>query len=444
MRSGGLTLPELIKYIRKAVYVLYSFLMSFALLAVLPLYFIKLRLGRGERLYLPERMGIRLPERKRRQAPCLWIHAVSVGEVLSLQSLIREIRKSHPTWEIAFSCLTNAGYRMASTRIIEADSLFFVPFDLRWPVRRFLKRLRPDLLVLAESELWPRLLREAGLSGCPVLAVNGRISARSFRRYVRLRRLARPLLGGVGQFLVQTKTDRTRLETIGVPAGRIAVAGNLKCETRLPEFSGGELAAMKRQLGLAPDKRVVVAGSIHRGEEGLLLEAFAAARKVRADVRLVLAPRHPGKFSDVEKEPAARPFAIRRRTTLAPGESWDILILDTIGELARFYAFADAAFIGGSLIAWGGQNLLEPAFYGKPVFFGPHMENFADLADTFIRGGGAAVVETPDELAAMFRLEDEDRLARQGASAKAILASLQGATVKTLEAVESLMARKRS
>ena len=426
------------------MYVLYSFLMSVALLAVLPLYFVKLRLGKGERLYFLERMGIRLPERKRRQDPCLWIHAVSVGEVLSLQSLIREIRKGHPSWEIAFSCLTNAGYRVASSKIEGADSLFFVPFDLGWPVRRFLRRLRPDLLMLAESELWPRLVREAGLSGCPVLGVNGRISARSFRRYVKLRRMARPLLGGVKLLLVQTEKDRLRLETIGVPPDRIIVAGNLKCETRLPEFGEAELGEMKRQLGISPGKRVLVAGSIHRGEESPLLGAFTAARRIRDDVQLVLAPRHPGKFPDLEKEPDDRPFIIRRRTTLAPGESWDILILDTIGELARFYALADAAFIGGSLIAWGGQNLLEPAFYGKPVFFGPHMENFAELAERFVRGGGAAVVETPDELAAMFRFEDEGLLARRGATAKTILDSLQGATAKTLEAIESLMARARS
>jgi 3-deoxy-D-manno-octulosonic-acid transferase len=388
-------------------------------------------------------MGIKLPERKG-QGPFLWIHAVSVGEVLSLQSLVREIRKRHPSWEIGFSCLTNAGYRMASSRIEEADSLFFVPFDLRRPVRRFLRRLHPDLLVLAESELWPRLIREAGMSGCPVLAINGRISARSFRRYVRLRRLARPLLGGITLFLVQTETDRSRLETIGVPPDRISVAGNLKCETRLPEFGEGELSEMKRQLGISPGTRMVVAGSIHRGEEGPLLEAFAAARRVRGDVRLILAPRHPEKFADFEKESAGRSFIIRRRTTPSAGGPWDILILDTIGELARFYALADAAFIGGSLIPWGGQNLLEPAFYGKPIFFGPHMENFADLAEWFVQGGGAAVVRTPDELAAMFRFEDESRLARLGASAKTILDSLQGATAKTLDAIDSLMAHARS
>jgi len=418
--------------------VVYSFLWSLALIAILPAYFVKLRLGRGEPLRLAERLGRRLPARKR-QGPCLWIHAVSVGEVLSLQRLVRELRERHPSWEIVFSTLTNAGFRMAAAKIEGADALFFVPFDLAGPVRRCFRRLEPDLLVLAESELWPRLVREAGRFGRPVLAVNGRISIRSFRRYVRLRKIARPLLRGVARFLVQTETDRTRLETIGVPPDRITLAGNLKCETRLPEFGAGELDGMRRGLGIGPGDPVVVAGSIHRGEEGPLLEAFAAARAVRVDVRLVLAPRHPDKFADFEKEPAARPFVVRRRTTLAPGDAWDVLILDTIGELARFYALADAAFIGGSLIPWGGQNLLEPAFYGKPVFFGPHMENFAELAERFVRDGGAAIVRTPDEIAAMFRLENEARLARQGAAAKTILDSLQGATAATIAAIESLM-----
>jgi 3-deoxy-D-manno-octulosonic-acid transferase len=424
------------------VYFLYSLLLGLALTAVIPLYFVKLRLGKGESLHLAARLGFRLPARTR-TGPFVWIHAVSVGEVLSLQSLVRELKVRHPDWEIGFSSLTNAGFRMAEARIKDADHLFFVPFDLGWSVRRTFRRLRPDLLVLAESEFWPRLLREAGKSGCPVLAINGRISTRSFRRYIRLRRLARPLLGRVSSFLVQTETDRTRLEAVGVPPDRISVAGNLKCETRLPEFGEGEVGELKRQLGIPAGKKVLVAGSIHRGEAGSLLEAFAAARRVRDDILLVLAPRHPEKFPDVEKDPVGRTFIVRRRTNLAAGEPWDILILDTIGELARFYALSDAAFIGGSLIAWGGQNLLEPAFYGKPVFFGPHMENFADLAARFVRDGGAAIVETPGELTAMFRFEDAELLSRRGASAKAILESLQGATARTLAAIESFVPHGR-
>jgi 3-deoxy-D-manno-octulosonic-acid transferase len=420
------------------VYFLYSLLLGLALAAVVPLYFVRLRLGKGESLHLAERLGFGLPVRTG-EGPFLWIHAVSVGEVLSLQSLVRELRVRHPDWDIGFSSLTNAGFRMAKARIKDANRLFFVPFDLGWSVRRTFRRLRPDLLVLAESEFWPRMLKEARRRGCSALSINGRVSPRTFRRFLRYRWFARPLLDKVDRFLVQTDTDGARLKAVGVPPDRIQVAGNLKCEIRLPELSPGEIPALRAELGVRPGCRLLVAGSIHPGEEGPLLAAFAEARKDRTDLLLVLAPRHPEKFADLEKEIAGAPFAVRRRTRLAAGETWDILVLDTIGELARFYALADAAFIGGSLIPWGGQNLLEPAFYGKPVFFGPHMTNFADLAERFVAGGGAVVVEKPGELAAMFRFDDPERLAEQGRKAKAILTSLQGATETTLAAIESLM-----
>jgi 3-deoxy-D-manno-octulosonic-acid transferase len=287
------------------------------------------------------------------------------------------------------------------------------------------------------------MLREAERRRCPVLSVNTRVSPRTFRRFLRLRRIARLLLGKVGRFLVQTDTDRSRLESIGVWPDRIEVSGNLKCEIQLPELRMAEIQSFRLELGIPTGRKVLVAGSIHRGEEGPLLAAFAEARKVRTDVLLVLAPRHPEKFADMEKEFAGLPFVVRRRTQLTAGETWDILFLDTIGELTRFYAIADAAFIGGSLVPWGGQNLLEPAFFGKPIYFGPHMANFADLADRFVRGGGAAIVEKPDELADMFRFKDPACLAERGQAAKAILASLQGATAKTLAAIESAMPRAK-
>jgi 3-deoxy-D-manno-octulosonic-acid transferase len=438
-----LTPSRLLKYSREAVYFLYSVLLGLALAAVVPLYFVKLRLGKGESLHLAERLGIRLPLRTRK-GPFLWIHAVSVGEVLSLQSLVHELRAGHPDWEIGFSSLTNTGFRMAIARIKDADHLFYVPFDLGGSVRRTFRRLRPDLLVLAESEFWPRMLKEARRRGCPVLSVNGRVSPRTFRRFLHFRWFARPLLDKVDRFLVQTDADSSRLEAVGVPFLRIQVAGNLKCEIRLPELSPSEILALRAGIGVRPGCRVLVAGSIHPGEERPLLAAFTQARKDRINLLLVLAPRHPDKFAELEKEFAGTPFVVRRRTQLTSGETWDVLILDTIGELDRFYALSDAAFIGGSLVPWGGQNLLEPAFYGKPVFFGPHMTNFADLADRFVAGGGAVVVEKPEELTAMFRFGDEERLAEQGRMAKTILISLQGATEKTVAAIESLMPRAKA
>lgn len=407
-------------------------------MAVLPIYFIKLRLLRKEDLHLSERLGFKLPEPKT-DRPFLWIHAVSGGEVLSLQNLIRKIKSGHNDWQIGFSVLTDAGHRVAAAKLKNVDHLFFVPFDIGWAVRRYFKKLRPRLLVLAESEFWPQLLREARRSGCPVLLVNGRISDRTFKRLSRWRWAARVLFTNISRFLVQSAQDKDRLERLGVAPERLLVSGNLKCETSLPEFSQEEIRQFKEDLFIPEGKKVVVAGSIHKGEDDKLLQAFRKARETRKDVLLVLAPRHPEKFGDIERFLETGSFSVCRRTRMRPGLTWDLLVLDTIGELARFYAVSDAAFIGGSLIPWGGQNLLEPAFYGKPIFFGPHMKNFAALADQFVRAGAARIVREPKELADMFLFKDPEDLRAMGRRAKEILGSLQGATENTLAAIESLM-----
>ncbi|MHB8055022.1 MAG: 3-deoxy-D-manno-octulosonic acid transferase [Candidatus Aminicenantales bacterium] len=421
------------------MYIFYNLAMTLALAVVVPVYFVRRRLRRGEALHLKERLGFVLPVPKGGR-PFVWIHAVSVGEVLSLQSLVRRIRETRPDWEIGFSVLTHSGYKMALGKIKDADHIFFLPFDLDWSVRRIFSRLKPSLLVLAESEYWPRLLKETGRRGCPVLVVNGRVSFRTFKRMRRLRFPARRLLSAVSCFLVQTPLDRERLEEIGVPSGKIQVAGNLKCETRLPELTAAEITADKTALGIPEGDKVIVAGSVHPGEGQTLIEAFRTARRRHPGIRLVLAPRHPEKFADLPGDPSLAEFAIQKKTGLDPSRPWDILLLDTIGELARVYAACDVAFIGGSLVPWGGQNLLEPAFYGKPIIFGPHMHNFAALAETFELGGGAKTVRTAEEIAAYFAFEDPVGMKEMGRTSREILLSLQGATERALQAMESMMA----
>jgi 3-deoxy-D-manno-octulosonic-acid transferase len=330
---------------------------------------------------------------------------------------------------------------MAEEKMTAADLIFFVPFDFAWCVRRVFSRMRPDLLILAESEFWPRLLREAGRRRVPVLLANGRISTTSGRRMRRLRAVLRIVLRPITRFLVQTERDRARLAEAGIEDARIEVAGNLKCEVHLPTLSSDEISRARTELGIGPEERVLIAGSIHPGEEGPLLRAFQAARAAGRPVRFVLAPRHPEKFQSLEKDFASTDLVIARRTRPDAGPAWEVLVLDTFGELARFYALADAAFIGGSLVPWGGQNLLEPAFYGKPIFFGPHMDNFAVLAETFVQDKAACIVRTPRELETMFSFENEADLAGLGRRARRTLESLSGATEKTLAAVEMILSR---
>lgn len=420
------------------VYVLYSIFLFLALLGALPIYFVKLKLFRREPLFLKQRLGRGLPLRTSSRA-FLWIHAVSVGEVLSFQSLAKKVRAEHPDWEIGFSTLTNPGQRMAREKLAGIDHIFFIPFDFPWLARRVFRALRPRLLVLVESEFWPGLLREARRHSCPVLLINGRISDRSFKRFRRFKRWTSPLFENVNLFLVQTSLDKERLEQIGVPAAKVEVSGNLKCEVDLAVIGKEDVRRLKNELGIPSSKKMIVAGSIHKGEEELLIKAYGAAREKRDDLLLVLAPRHPERFGEIERFLGSSRLIVRRKTLLRPGQTWDILVLDTIGELTRFYALSDVAFIGGSLVPWGGQNLLEPAFYGKPVFFGPHMENFAALAKEFVKAGAAQIIAEPRDLEEMFLLRDPEALAEMGERAKQTLRSLEGATEKSLSAIEFFM-----
>lgn len=424
------------------MHILYSFLLALGLTVLLPVYCLKLKIIRKKPLSLGQRLGFGLPSR----APgrfSLWVHAVSVGEVISLQKLLQEVKNGHPDWAIHVSVLTQAGMEVARDKLSAADRLFFSPLDFGFAVRRVLRRFQPGLLVLAESELWPNLLRLGAKRTGGILVVNGRVSERSFRRYVRLGFLARRLLDCVSLFLVQTETDRDRLIASGADPSRVRVAGNLKCEIVPADIDAAGLVARRREIGLAPGKKTLVAGSTREGEEALLLNAFLDSRGAGRDVRLILAPRHLERVSEVIKSCRERGFRVCRRSEAQPGLEWDVLVLDTIGELAGFYALGDAAFVGGSLVPWGGHNLLEPAAFGKPIFFGPHMHNFAHLAEVFLAGGGARMARTPGELRDMFLFGDPAGLKLQGERSLQTLKSLQGATRRTIEALESLAAGRR-
>lgn len=426
----------------RAVYLIYSLALAVALALYLPFYAFRMKVLKKDRVHLRERLALGL-EKRPEGRDAVWIHAVSVGEVLSLQHLVRELKRRHPEWDIVFSTLTHTGIKVARDKLAEADRIFFVPLDFRHVIRRVFRAVRPGALVLAESEFWPNLVGEAADRGLKVLLVNGRISEHTFKVYEDIRPIARRILGNVDRFLVQTDEDREKLERLGIEPARLEVAGNLKSEVRLPAFSAGELGEFKRSLGLGGREKIVVAGSTRKGEEDRLLKAFAEARKERPDLRFIVAPRHIERAGEIERAAQATGFTVVRRTQARPDDRWDVLVLDTIGELARVYALSDAAFVGGSLVDWGGHNILEPAFYGRPVFFGPHMQNFARLADSFIRAGGARIVRTDPELVDMFLLKDGQDLDRMGELARAHLASLGGATEKTIRAIEGAMRKSR-
>jgi 3-deoxy-D-manno-octulosonic-acid transferase len=399
---------------------------------------VRIKLFRKEGLFFRERLGFRLQEFEPVKKS-IWIHAVSVGEVLSLQNLIKKLKEKHPDWIIYFSTLTNTGMRVAKEKLSDVDHFFFIPIDFARVVRKFFNALKPGVFILAESEFWPNLLKEAKKKSKGVLLVNGRISQKSFKRYYRFRFISKKILENIDLFLVQTHNDKDRLERIGVHSKDIRVVSNLKAEVDLPLSDERELSNFKKTLGILETKKVVVAGSTRKGEEKILLGAFEKARSKREDLLLILVPRHPERFNEVERVCQDSSFQTVRRTQVLPNNHWDIMVLDTIGELAQFYALCDLAFIGGSLVPWGGHNLLEPAFYAKPVFFGPHMKNFTHLADTFIQAEAAQTVSTEKDIIEMFLMQDEKSLNIMGEAAKKTLNSLQGATEKTIKAIESTM-----
>lgn len=420
------------------MYVLYSTMLLLVMIVYFPIYWVRSCLIKREPLHFKNRLGIGLSVKKK-EGKSLWIHAVSVGEVLSLRKLIAEIKNRHPDWAVNFSALTHSGFQIAQKELSCVDNIFFIPLDFGPVVRKFFKKLKPDLFILAESEFWPNLLREARKQTRGVLLINGRISSRSGKRFVAFKYFVKRIFRDISFFLVQTDRDKASLVNAGVNADRIAVGGNLKAEIDLPVFPEEAMVELKESLGIDESRKIVVAGSTRKGEEEQILSAFVRAKEQRTDIQLILAPRQMERAGEVEKLCEKLNVKVQRRTTVQAGDRWDVLILDTLGELTKFYAISDVSFVGGSLIPWGGQNLLEPAFYSKPVFFGPYMDNFAYLTQSFLEADSARVLREDSDLERMFLFEDEQALHLMGLRAKKTLDALSGATEKTLAVIEDFM-----
>lgn len=424
------------------MYILYSLLLACALLLSLPWWiFQMLRLGKY-RAGLRERLGI-IPERLKapEKSGGIWIHAVSVGEVLAIGNLLRELEKAHPDKSIYISTTTLTGQQLARTRFGE-NRCFFLPIDAGFAVRRYLNFLRPGLLLLAETEFWPNLLHLAHTSGARIAVVNARISDRSFPRYRRFRWFFSRVLAPVDLFLAQTEEDARRLIAVGAPASSVQVSGNLKFDIR-----PGTAAAVTQDLrkALPPDTLVIVCGSTAAGEEEMLLAAFRTLLRELPSAVLVLAPRHPERFDEVANLISAMGLSLVRRS------SWSaaceirggVFLLDSVGELASVYALADIAFVGGSLVPTGGHNILEPAQYGVAVMTGPHTFNFREIIRIFEEGGGV-IIATPEDLAGrLLRLsQNKSERERLGLRAKQLFAQHAGATQRTLQAMRPLLERK--
>ena len=371
-------------------------------------------LGRRFRRGLPERFGF-YPRGVRdvlAGARPIWLHAASVGEVVVAKGLIADLKARFPSYKILLSTFTATGREVAE-QSAGADACILLPLDHPWIVRRALAKIDPAALVLLETELWPNLLRLCHARGVPTLLLSGRLSTGSFRRYFLLRRFFSGIVGCLTAVGMQSEEDAERIKRLGADPKRVSITGNLKRATQTHAHAVGAHGAGRtfKKAGAA----VIVAGSTHRGEDEILIEAFRELKKNFPELMMVLAPRHPQRFADVERLLKGSGLRYMKRTEMNGAAPAEILFLDTMGELADFYAIADLAFVGGSLVAAGGHNVLEPARCRKPVFFGPYTANFSHIVAELKRSGGGIEVVGKDDF-----VRQAARLLRDPAEAKQI------------------------
>lgn len=426
----------------RLLWVLYEILLFLGLLVYLPRAIWRKRLPhRGWTM----RLG-RYPASLRRRLDgqrAIWIHAVSVGEVIATQPLIRALRAGHPDIPLALSSLTPAGFAVASRLLGEQGAAIVAPFDFRVTVGRALAVIQPRLLILVESELWPNLIRLTHVRRIPVVVINGRVSARAFRRYLRVKRWFAGMLDAVDLFLMQTEQDADRIIRMGAPPARVKVVGSLKWDASLVSRpTPAELSSLAQRLTLHDEEPLIVAGSTHRGEEAQVLDAFQAIRAQLGRARLVLAPRHLERIAEVEALIQSRGMRAQRISAIpSSGQSWEIALVDTLGQLPLYYGLAAAVFVGGSLIPHGGQNPLEPAGLGKAVVFGPSMENFADIVQQLLTHQACCQLRQPSDLASTLKglLANPEEARLMGARAQALVERLSGTTKKTLHALKDFI-----
>jgi len=423
------------------MYVFYSLLLAAVAVLSLPWWAVQmLRLGKY-RTGFSERLGF-VPQRLKNAKPgSIWVHAVSVGEVLAVSRLITELQSAWPGIAIFISTTTATGQRLARERFGE-DHCFFMPLDLGFAVRAYLKALQPRMLLLAETEFWPNLLHLARKHGTAVAIVNARISDRSFPRYRRFRWFFGRVLSNVDLFLTQTAADAERLRAIGAPTERVRVSGNLKFDIR--PHAAAKLAEELR-AAIAKDAPVVVCGSTAEGEEEVLLQTFQQVQQQFPATVMVLAPRHPERFARVADLIASRGIPCVRRSAWKPATllGSSLFLLDSVGELASIYALADIAFVGGSLVPVGGHNILEPAQYGAAIIVGPHTFNFREIVSIFT-AGNALRIATADTFTTQLLelLQNAAERKRLGQRARELFVQHAGATGRTLQALRPLLQQR--
>ena len=400
----------------------------------------KYRDGWAEKFWgrLPQRMSSR---------PCLWLHAVSVGEVLQLRPVMRELVAARPDWEFVITTTTRTGLDVAQKEFPQ-HTVCYCPLDFSWAVRQAIQRIRPSAIVLVELELWPNLILAANRMQVPLALINGRVSAKSFRGYRRVRPLLRNLLQRFALLAAQNEEYADRLLSLGAPRNRLHVTGSIKFDGVQFDRNNSKTTELRDFFGILPNQSVFIAGSTQAPEEEIALDTWQTLRQEFPDLRLILVPRHKERFEEVAQLVLARNLSLRRRSTginrttssTSTESSSEVLLLDTLGELGACWGLADIAFVGGSLTQRGGQNMLEPSAFGAAVLFGPNTWNFRDIVEQLLSRKAAQVVRNGDEMTETVRalLKDPNSAHELGQRAKSFLATQQGATGRTIRLLLNL------
>lgn len=397
----------------------------------------KYRQGWGQKLLglAPRQSGDRL---------CVWFHAVSVGEVNLLAPMLSEIARRRPNWRCVVSTTTATGFALANKKY-PSLTVFYCPLDFSWAVQAAMRRICPTCLVLTELELWPNLIAAARRHGARVAVINGRLSEQSYRGYRRVRRLLKSALGQLDLIAAQNQEYAERFLALGAPASRVHVTGSLKFDGAQTDRGNAATVRLRQLAGITDDDVVFLAGSTQSGEETAALSAYCALAQEFPRLRLIVVPRHPERFYSVAEELSRTGLAWQRRSRLE-AEGADphsrLLLVDTIGELGAWWGAAHMAFVGGSLSSRGGQNMIEPAAYGAAICFGPNTRNFRDVVAMLLDHQAAVVVHDAEELTAFVSrcLADHDFAERLGRRARSLVASQLGATRRTFELLDPLVA----
>jgi 3-deoxy-D-manno-octulosonic-acid transferase len=424
----------------------YNLLLLLASLLVSPYFAYKTITVEKHRTGFFQRLGFypRAGRMKNDRARSVWIHAVSIGELLATLPLFRRIKETHGQLPVAVSSVTRTAMAVARERLRDADLIVYLPFDYPLPIRSALRRIRPKLLVHTESEIWPNLLFMLGRRGIPSAIVNGRMSERSCRWYGRFRFFYSWMLRSVSVFGMQSRSDCLRMIRIGADPRRVYLTGNMKFDIPGPPDSAAGRNDLRKDLCFDERTPVFVAGSTHEGEESILLDAFARLRKDYPALKMLLAPRHPERCGAVERLAETRGVSTVRRTRSrdrAGSLAEEVLLLDTIGELFRAYSIAEVVFLGGSLVPIGGHNILEPVWFRKPVLIGPYTDKIEAVVRDLRKVRGAIVVRDDQDLADEIHslLRDPASREKAGEAAFGVLRNYQGATERNLALLQPFL-----